>query len=246
MVRCQALIAFHSRAYGSRVALSLVSSRAAGNIGVSLNLEDCEEAEPLNEALTFFTRAEDEALPTFAGHRHSVASGEPGFTEPEHGRGSPSRRSLNASVSARESRRVACSVRPEEIAIPVDGTLRRASASEDSVNSNASEVSLRDTVDFLCGYFAEAISLTHDSGFTEFREFAGQAVARLDWPVIWTRWKKVSTGEEPRMARVVEIAFAHLTAIRDVCERPRRMLVRQRDRSRSGACRNWIPFAFVT
>ena len=31
------------------------------------------------------------------------------------------------------------------------------------------------------------------------------------------------------MARVVEIAFAHIAAIRDVCERPRRMLVRQRE-----------------
>ena len=88
---------------------------------------------------------------------------------------------------------------------------------------------MRDTIDFLCGYFTEAISLTQDREFAEFREFAGQAVARLNWATIWTRWKKVSTGEEPRMARVVEIAFGHLIAIRNVCERPRKMLVRQRE-----------------
>ena len=39
----------------------------------------------------------------------------------------------------------------------------------------------------------------------------------------------MSTGEEPRTARIVEIARAHFAAIRDVCERPRRMLVRQRE-----------------
>jgi len=88
---------------------------------------------------------------------------------------------------------------------------------------------LRDTVDCLSGYFTEALSLTHDKAFPAFREFAGQAVARLDWAVIWERWKEVSTGKEPRTARVVEIAFSHLARIRDVCERPRRMLVRQRE-----------------
>src|SRR5688572_27754224 len=45
-----------------------------GNSGASLSLEDCETVESLNpESLTFFTRAEDETLPTFAGHRHSTA-----------------------------------------------------------------------------------------------------------------------------------------------------------------------------
>jgi len=47
--------------------------------------------------------------------------------------------------------------------------------------------------------------------------------------VVWRRWKKLSTAEEPRTARIVEIARAHLAAIRDVCEHPRRMLVRQRE-----------------
>ncbi len=199
--------------------------------GASLSLEDCEAVKPFNpETLTFFTRAEDEALPKFAVHRHSAA---PLATQvllnPNTGAG---RRPGVLSMPAfPHDKTDVWRVRfgREEIAIPVDGTLRRASAWEDPADHNAAEVCLRDTVDFLCGYFTEAISLTHDREFGEFHEFAGQAVARLNWSTIWKRWKKVSTGEEPRMARVVEIAFAHLTAIRNVCERPRRMLVRQRE-----------------
>lgn len=208
---------------------SLLASR--GDSGASFSLEDCETVEPLNpESLTFYTRAEDELLPTFAGHRHSTAPlASQVLSNPNTAAGrrpgilsTPAFPHEKANVwHARFGR--------EEFAIPVHGTLRRASAWEDPADSNAAEVSLRDTIDFLCGYFTEAISLTQDREFPEFREFAGQAVARLNWATIWKRWKKVSTGEEPRMARVVEIAFAHLTAIRNVCERPRRMLVRQRE-----------------
>jgi hypothetical protein len=85
---------------------------------------------------------------------------------------------------------------------------------------------LRDTIDLLSGYFIEAISLTHDKAFADFR---GQAVARLEWAAIWERWKDVSTRAEPRTARVVDIARSYVARIRDVCERPRRMLVRQRE-----------------
>lgn len=199
--------------------------------GASFSLEDCETAPPLNpESLTFFTRAEDEALPHFAGHRHAAA---------------PLAKHVLLNPNTEAGRRLGVLSTPtfpheradvwrvrfghEECAIPVHGGLRRASAWEDPTDSNVSEVALRDTVDFLSGYFTEAVSLTRDREHPEFHEFAGQALARLNWAAIWKRWKKVSTGEEPRMARVVEIAFAHLTAIRNVCERPRRMLVRQRE-----------------
>ena len=202
-----------------------------GNSGASLSLEDCETVEPLNpESLTFFTRTEDETLPTFAGHRHSAAL-LASHVLPNPNTAAGCRPGVLSMPAFPHEKADLWHVRfgREEFAIPVHGSLRRASAWEDPADSNAAEVSLRDTVDFLCGYFTEAISLTQDREFAEFHEFAGQAIARLNWATIWKRWKKVSTGEEPRMARVVEIAFAHLTAIRNVCERPRRMLVRQRE-----------------
>lgn len=208
---------------------SLVTSR--GDVGASFSLEDCETVEPLNpESLTFFTRAEDEPLPVFAGHRHSAAP----LTIhvlPNPNTPSGRRPGVVSTPAFPHEKADMWRVRfgREECVIPVRGTLRRASAWEDPADSNVAEVSLRDTVDFLCGYFTEAVSLTQDREFAEFREFAGQAIARLHWNAIWKRWREVSTGEEPRMARVVEIAFAHLTAIRNVCERPRRMLVRQRE-----------------
>jgi hypothetical protein len=119
-----------------------------------------------------------------------------------------------------------CTIQFQERIIPVHGTLRRASAWEDPTEHNRSEVALRDTIDLLSGYFTEAISLTHDKAFSDFH---GHPVARLDWATIWERWKKVSTRAEPRTARVVDIARSYVARIRDVCERPRRMLVRQRE-----------------
>jgi len=208
---------------------SLLASR--GDIGTSFSLEDCETAEHLNpESLTFFTRAEDESLPLFAGHRHSAAPlAIQALPNPTTAAGR--RPGVLSTPAFPHEKADLWHVRfgQEESAIPVHGTLRRASAWEDPSDYNAAEVSLRDTVDLLCGYFTEAISLTQDKEFAEFHEFAGQVVARLNWAAIWKRWQKVSTGEEPRMARIVEVAFAHLAAIRNVCERPRRMLVRQRE-----------------
>jgi len=208
---------------------SLFASR--GDPGASLGLEDCETSEPLNsEALTFFTRVDEEQLPTFAGNRHPAA---------------PLAHQVLSNPITAAGRHLGLLSTPafpyekgdvwhvrfgrEQCAIPVYGALRRASAWEDPTEHNVAEVSLRDTVDFLCGYFNEAISLTHEREFADFRDFAGQAVARLDWGIVWRRWEKVSTREEPRTARIVEIARAHLAPIRDVCERPRRMLVRQRE-----------------
>jgi hypothetical protein len=208
---------------------SLLASR--GDKAGSYSLEDCETVEPLNpESLTFFTRTEDEPLPVFAGHRHSTAP-LASHVLPNPNSAAGRRPGVLSTPAFPHEKTNVWHVRfgHEEFAIPIHGTLRRASAWEDPVDSNAAEVSLRDTIDFLCGYFTEAISLTQDKEFAEFREFAGQAVARLNWATIWKRWKNVSTGEEPRMARVVEIAFAHLSAIRNICERPRRMLVRQRE-----------------
>jgi hypothetical protein len=208
---------------------SLITSR--GTIGASVGLEDCETSDPFNpEALTFFTRSDDEQLPVFAGNRHPAA---------------PLAHQVVQNPATAAGRRLGLLSTPafpqenpnlwhvrfgnEACAIPVHGALRRASAWEDPADNNAAEVALRDTIDFLCGYFNEAISLTYERDFPDFQSFAGQAVARLDWGVVWRRWKKVSTGEEPRTTRIVEIARAHLAAIRDVCERPRRMLVRQRE-----------------
>ena len=208
---------------------SLFASR--GDHGASLGLEDCEASGPLNpETLTFFTRADDEQLPAFAGNRHPAA---------------PLAHKVLQNPSTPSGRRLGLLSTPafpfdkaelwrvrfggEECTIPIHGSLRRASAWEDPSDNNAAEVALRDTIECLCGYFNEAISLTYEKEFHELHDFADQSIARLDWAGIWRRWKKVSTGEEPRTARIVKIARAHLAAIRDVCERPRRMLVRQRE-----------------
>ena len=204
---------------------SLVAARS------DLGLEDCESSERLNpETLTFFTRIDDEQLPAFLGNRHSAA---------------PLTQQVQQNPNTATGRRLGILSMPaypyekldvwhmrfggEECVIPVQGALRRASAWEDPTDTNADDVYLRDTIDCLCGYFNEAISLCYEKEFPEFHDFAGQAVALLDWTAVWSCWKKVSTGEEPRTARIVEIARAHIAAIRDVCERPRRMLVRQRE-----------------
>ena len=208
---------------------SLFASR--GDTGVALSLEDSEISEPLNpEALTFFTRVDDEQLPAFAGHRHPAAI-LANQVLPNANTVAGRRMGLlsTPAIPFEKGDRWRVRFGREECAIPIHGGLRRASAWEDPVESNVAEVALRDTVDFLCGYFNEAISLTHEKEFPDFSEFAGQAIARLDWGTVWGRWKKVSTREEPRTARIVEIARTHLAAIRDVCERPRRMLVRQRE-----------------
>ncbi len=113
--------------------------------------------------------------------------------------------------------------------ILIQGTLRRSSAWEDLTEHNKPEVSLRDAIDLLNRYFNEAIALTREKASSEYSDFAGRTIVRVDWAAIWERWKKVSTTGQPRMARVVEIAQDHLVCIRDVCERPRRMLVRQRE-----------------
>ena len=192
---------------------SLLASRA--DIGASFSLEDCEAVESLNpESLTFFTRAEDELLPMFAGQRYSAA---------------PLANHVLLHLNTPAGRRPGVLSTPafphdkaalwhvrfgrDEFAIPVHGTLRRASAWEDPADSNAAEVSLRDTVDFLCGYFTEAVALTQDGEFPEFREFAGQAVARLDWATIWKHWKKVeywrTAAHGPRGRNCLRASYSH-------------------------------------
>ncbi len=117
----------------------------------------------------------------------------------------------------------------DENSIPVSGGLRRADGREEPTEVNAQAVFFREAIDCLCGYFTEAISLTLDRKQGSFAVFSGQPVVKLDWFAIWSRWSAAAAGTEPRMARVVEIALSHLSGIRDVCERPRRMLIRQRE-----------------
>src|SRR5690606_4128132 len=179
--------------------------------------------------LTFFTRSVDEALPR-PSWRHGMATrlAEGVLLNPqtEGGRRPGVLSILTLPHEKCDEWRVR--VGAEECVIPVFGTLRRAHASEEPVSSNSAEVAFRDTIEVLAGFFQEAVALTRDAGHPEFREFAGQSIARLTWAAIWERWNAVSSGDEPRMAQIVEIAIAHLAAIRDVCERPRRMLVRHR------------------
>jgi len=210
---------------------SLLARR--GDIGSAVSWDDCELSDPLNaESITFFTHAEKEGLPGIA--RHTAAPlAERVLWEPQVPTGRapgflsflpcPHDRADHWRVFIKDKERT---IHIQERIIPVHGALRRATAWEDPTEHNEPEVALRDTIARLNGYFRAAIALTHDDPF---RAFAGQAVARLDWAIIWERWKEVSTGAEPLMARVVEIALSYVARIRDVCERPRRMLVRQRE-----------------
>lgn len=199
--------------------------------GASVSIEDGELAGPFNiESLTFFTRSKDEATPKLPGRRHgaTVITHSAVLNPQTTGGRRPGELSI-LPFPIEQSSNLRILFKKEECLIPFYGGLRRASVWEDPGEHNSSEVRFRDTIDLLSGYFTEAIFLTHDKTCSSFRDFAGQAVARLDWQTIWNRWKLVSTGDEPRMARVVEIAFSHLLGIRDVCERPRRMLIRQRE-----------------
>lgn len=204
-----------------------------GGIGSAVSWDDCELSDPLNaETITFFTHAEKEGLPCIA-RQTAAPLAEAVLWEPQVPSGRapgflsilpwPHDRADLWRVFIKNDERT---IQIQERIIPVHGTLRRASAWEEPTAHNKSEVAFRDTITLLNGYFHEAIALTHDDPF---RAFAGQTVARLDWATIWERWKKASTGAEPRTARVVEIALLCMTRIRDVCERPRRMLVRQRE-----------------
>ena len=120
---------------------SLVAPR--GEIGASLSVEDCETVEPLNaEAITFFTRAEDEPLPSFAGHRHSAT---PLASEvlPNPNTAAGRRPGVLSTPPLPHEKSALWHLRfgREEFAIPVAGTIRRASAREDPSDSNAAEVS---------------------------------------------------------------------------------------------------------
>ncbi len=198
----------------------------SGDKGGSLSLEHCEQAEALNgESLTFFGVADEQAL----GIRHAVCLAEGVKFNPKTQAGSVQGTLSMPSWPHDSSSQWRFHAGKFDYIIPIHGTLRRASAWEDLTEHNKAEVSLREAIDLLSRYFNEAIALTREKDSSEFSDFAGRTIVRLDWAAIWERWKKVSTPGQPRMARVVEIAQDHLVCIRDVCERPRRMLVRQRE-----------------
>jgi len=116
-----------------------------------------------------------------------------------------------------------------ELELPVSGGVRRANGGEVQNKANEHSVALRETVDQLCGYFAESRSLASDERKKNAAVGFGLDVVKLAWEAIWTRWAASAAGTEPRTARVVEIARSYRSNIREVCERPRRMLVRQRE-----------------
>ena len=198
--------------------------------GADLSVDDCDRQGPFNpETVVFYTRT-DEGAPMLSSHRgHGARIAEnvsinpqtelgrrPGFiwTIPwPHDGVSPWKFRLGA----------------EQRELMVAGGVRRASGREILGKSNEHPIALREAIDQLCGYFTEARSLAADE--IEARPAPGsqQAIVKIAWGAIWTRWSKSAAGTEPRTARVVEIARFYLPNIRDVCSRPRRMLVRQRE-----------------
>ena len=200
---------------------SLLAPR--GDFGFPVSLEVCATSEPLNaESLTLFTRDDDFSISTPDGRRHHAVP----LTQINAETGRSPFRILSLPWRHDNSEALRVVVGGEEYTIPVHGNLRRAGALEELSEHNKEEIALREIIHLLNAYFREAISLTHEAAF---RAFAGHGIARLEWSPIWERWKPLSRREEPRTARIVEIAFAHLAQIGDVCARPRRMLVRQRE-----------------
>jgi len=199
--------------------------------GASLSLEDCEAADPLNpETVSFLSRIEDERLPIVSGRRDSATPlSKHVMLNPQTEAGRRLAVLSAPSFSHEPSTHWHIKIGNDECDIPVAGAMRRANGWEEPKEHNSDEVFLHDTIDLLSGYFREAVALTHDPDYPDLAAYANQPVVRLDWKTIWERWKTVSVGNEPPMAQVVEIAFDYITRIRDVCERPRRMLVRQRE-----------------
>ena len=214
---------------------SLLAPRNTTGTDFNFSIEDCDRRSPLNpETLVFYTRADETPRPDsgpklISQHESGVRMTENVMINPltELGRRpgylwiTPWPYDSSAVWKLR--------IGAVELELPVSGGVRRAKGSEVQNKANEHSVALRETVDQLCGYFAESRSLASDKRKKNAAVGFGLDVVKLAWDAIWTRWAASAAGTEPRTARVVEIARSYLSNIREVCERPRRMLVRQRE-----------------
>jgi len=200
-----------------------------GSVGAPLSLELCETAAPLNpESVVFFVEEDSYEKDCFV-RAHTASLTTQVVWNPRTRLEKRFGTLVVPAMPAESSDLWRVQVERQEWIIPVAGAMRRAFAWEVPERHNQDDVFLREVVELLNGFFREAVALTHDSHYPQYTDFAGQAVVRVDWETIWQRWKDVSTGKEPPMAQIVRIAFEHLAQIRNVCEHPRRMLVRQRE-----------------
>jgi hypothetical protein len=214
---------------------SLLAPRNTIGADFNFSIEDCDRRDPLNpETLVFYTRSDEAPSPASAPKLVS-----------HHEFGVRTKENVMVNPLTELGRRPGClwitpwpsdgssiwrlRIGSVEFELPVSGGVRRASGREVQNKSNEHSVALRETVDQLCGYFAESRSLASDQNKKNSAVGFGQDIVKLAWETIWTRWAASAAGTEPRTARVVEIARSYLSSIRDVCERPRRMLVRQRE-----------------
>jgi hypothetical protein len=214
---------------------SLLAPRNTTGADFDFNIEDCDRREPLNpETLVFYTRADETPMPDSAPKL--MSHHESGVRTTENVMVNPSTELVRRpgylwitpwpyDGSGMWKLRIGS----VELELPVAGGVRRANGREVQNKTNEHSVALRETIDQLCGYFAESRSLASDQSKKKPAAGFGKDVVKLAWEAIWARWKASAVGTEPRTARVVEIARSYLSNIRDVCERPRRMLVRQRE-----------------
>jgi hypothetical protein len=198
--------------------------------GADVGTDDCDRCGAFNvEFVAFYTRNDEEhprlAGPNREGSRLSVNAVINPQTELDRRAGViwvlPWTMELGPDLNVRLSQ--------ADLKIPIMGGVRRASGREVASPADLHAVPLREAVDQLCGYFSESRSLAADQLKTSNAANPVQWVVKLSWEAIWRRWEAAANGSEPRTARVVEIARSHIAGIRDVCNRPRRMLVRHRE-----------------
>lgn len=198
--------------------------------GADLSVDDCDRHGPFNpETLVFYTRTDEGApmLSSYRGNGARIAENVTINPQTELGRRPGFLWIIPWPHDGVRSWRFRLGAEQRELI--VGGGVRRASGRETREKSNEHPIALREAIDQLCGYFTESRSLAADQNDATRSPGSQLGLVRIAWAAIWTRWSKSAAGTEPRTARVVEIARSYAPDIRDVCGRPRRMLVRQRE-----------------
>jgi Domain of unknown function (DUF2357) len=214
---------------------SLIAPRNTPSADFNFSVEDCDRRDPLNpETLVLYTWADETPRPgsepkLSSHHESGVRTTENVITNPLSEVGRRPGYLWITPWPHDSSGAWKLKIGSVELELQVSGGVRRANGREVQNKANEHSVALRETVDQLCGYFAESRSLASDERKKNAAVGFGLDVVKLAWEAIWTRWAASAAGTEPRTARVVEIARSYRSNIREVCERPRRMLVRQRE-----------------
>lgn len=196
---------------------SLLAPRNTTGADFNFSIEDCDRLAPLNpETLVFYTRADETPRPDSAPklishHESGVRTTENVMVNPLTELGRRPGYLWITPWPYDSSGFWKLRIGAVELELPVSGSVRRANGREVQNKSNEHSVALRETVDQLCGYFAESRSLASDKRKKNAAVDFGLDVVKLAWEAIWTRWAASAAGTEPRTARVVEIARSYLS-----------------------------------